>query len=185
MKKSFQVSQGIHRFNMAGVEFVYDLAGAACIWAFTLCLDLDGGFERPAVLTLGVLMRWFYVLEPTCLCFSFSVLITECSCSGLLPGIIIFTVCLSGWCFSAPVFENNSFGTPSQLFLPVSPRVEPAGLQLWIEGLPGMVLPPVSCLCWSSWGLGLMLDWLDLTLGSHWIDCLYLWAGEQGRLGSS
>lgn len=161
MKKSFQVSQGIHRFNMAGVEFVYDLAGAACIWAFTLCLDLDGGFERPAVLTLGVLMRWFDVLEPTCLCFSFSVLITECSCSGLLPGIIIFTVCLSGWCFSAPVFENNSFGTPSQLFLPDSPRVELLVFNCELKDSQGWSFPLSPAFAAPAGDLGWC--WIDLT----------------------
>lgn len=146
---------------MAGVEFVYDLAGAAWIWAFTLCLDLDGGFEHPAVLTLCVLMRWFDVLRPTCPRFSFSVLITECSCNGLLPGIIFFTICLSCCCFSAPVFKNNSFGTPSGLFLPDSPQMELLVFSYELKDSQGWScpLPPA----FAAPALDLGWCWVDLT----------------------
>ena len=65
----FQVLQEIRHFNVSGVEFVYDLGCAssvlfASLWAFTLFFDLEGGFAAPAVLTLGLLMRWFDVLGP-------------------------------------------------------------------------------------------------------------------------
>lgn len=82
-----------------------------------------------------------------------------------LAGIIFFTICLSCCCFSS-CFENNSFGTPSGLFLfHWLPQMELLVFSYeWRT--PGMVLPPAPCLCCSTLDLGwCWVDWqLDLGL---------------------
>lgn len=147
------------------VELGYDLECVssflfAWTWAFTLFLDLEGAFAALAVLTLGILMRWFDLLVPPAHPPHLSLLFLPFSNHQVFTQWLssrnnLLIVCISGWCFSAFSLKIT-FSIPHLCPSFMFPWSKIAGLQ---RGWPWDDLG-------LTWGyLGQMLSWLTLFTG--------------------